>query len=350
MILYMSSLLLLLATGCGVFYPFHAGGPYKGRVIDAETKQPLEGAVVLAVWDKEYPSVGGPVPYFLDSEEVLTDLNGRFVVGKHPPMTFSLAFVAGPRILIYSPGHGIYPHHRVSPKMGIGTDELLRMMEKEELIIELPRLTREERLYSIRDINDPDVPNEKKRHLLRLRNIERKELGLAGDNEDANIDTIIFMNGPPDEKTLDRLRVQYKRILIKKNGRYFNLDGTPTGEVHESDLPIWARELLRKITYAFHLQALVSEKTNVFEGSDFLPFCIHGEGSLIRIPDPVAKMREFFRLNSWKENDRYAADGQGSSSFAYEKGKYHCRILVKSDEAGIVPRRFGFEIYCREKL
>ena len=27
-----------------------AAGPWKGRIVDIETKEPIEGAVVLAVW------------------------------------------------------------------------------------------------------------------------------------------------------------------------------------------------------------------------------------------------------------------------------------------------------------
>ena len=79
-----------------VFHPLIAGGPYRGRVIDAETKQPLEGAVVLAIWETKTPGVAGYGYSYLDSEEVLTDENGRFVVGRHPPKSLFLAWVDGP--------------------------------------------------------------------------------------------------------------------------------------------------------------------------------------------------------------------------------------------------------------
>lgn len=349
----MSSLSLLIVTGCGVFYPLYAAGPYKGKVIDTETKEPLEGAVVLAVWNKEYPSVGGRVAYFLDSEEVLTDSNGRFVVGKYPPVTLSLAFVTGPRIIIYHPGYasyGIYPDYRVSPKVqAVSTDTVLRMMEKEELTFELPRLTREERLYLVRSVDDPDVPGEKKRNLLRLRNIERKALGLHGDNEKGNIDTLVIMNGFPDEKQRNLLRSQYKNILIKENGRYFNIDGTPSGKIFESDLPVWVRELTGRMNYTFSLLTQISERPDISEENVYLPFCIKGTGSLVRTPDPIGKMHDFFLLNGWKASDRIVSDRHGSALFAYEKEKHHCRILFEIDETGIVPRKFGFEIYCREE-
>ncbi len=44
---FVLSLLLLAVCGCGPLNPLFAGGPYKGKVIDSETKEPLSGAVVL---------------------------------------------------------------------------------------------------------------------------------------------------------------------------------------------------------------------------------------------------------------------------------------------------------------
>jgi hypothetical protein len=38
---------LLAVCGCGPLNPLFAGGPYKGKIIDSETKEPLFGAVVL---------------------------------------------------------------------------------------------------------------------------------------------------------------------------------------------------------------------------------------------------------------------------------------------------------------
>jgi hypothetical protein len=345
--LFVSSLLLLTAVA---FYPLYAGS-YEGRVIDTETKQPLEGAVVLAVWDKEYPTVGGRVSYFLDSEEVLTDLNGRFVVGKLPPVTFK-AFVAGPRILIFCPGYapyGIYPDYKVNPEIVLDTDTLLRTMEKEELTFELARLTREERLYVVRNIDHMDVPEKKKPNLLRLKAVERKTLGLSAKEGQISTDSLIIMNGAPDEKQLNRLRLQYKNILIYSNGRYFNSDGTPSGILFERDVPVWARELLHRISYAFSLQTQLSERPDILEETDYLPFCMKGSGSLIRTRDPIVKMHELFLSNGWKAKDRYMVDNHGSSSLGYEKKEHHCRVQFEIDKTGTIPKRFGFEIRCRGK-
>ncbi len=43
-----------------------AAGPYRGRVIDAETKEPLAGAVVLVYSTRNAPGIGhGPAESFL---------------------------------------------------------------------------------------------------------------------------------------------------------------------------------------------------------------------------------------------------------------------------------------------
>lgn len=67
---------LLLLTGCASYC--RIDGPYVGKVVDAETKQPLEGVVVLGVWNKVQFTVAGPTGSFYDSIEVLTDKNGEF--------------------------------------------------------------------------------------------------------------------------------------------------------------------------------------------------------------------------------------------------------------------------------
>lgn len=69
---------VLACTGC-VNY-LRIDGPYKGRVIDADTKLPIEGAVVHAEWWRlvYVPVVGGQAYY--DSREVLTDKDGEFKI------------------------------------------------------------------------------------------------------------------------------------------------------------------------------------------------------------------------------------------------------------------------------
>lgn len=164
--------------------PVYAGGPYRGRVIDAETKQPLEGAVVLAVWENKAPGISGTSYSYLDSEEVLTDEDGKFVVGKNPPLSSTMPWVAGPRLTIFYPGYGFYPRYQVSPK---GSTRIhLETMEKQELTIELPKLkTREERLRVIRGVfPGMEVPRKKIPYLMHMINKESKAIGISTYDEE----------------------------------------------------------------------------------------------------------------------------------------------------------------------
>ena len=58
----------------------YSGGPWRGRVIDADTKQPIEGAVVALVWNRVYDCGVGRYPYFQEAREVLTDKTGSFEI------------------------------------------------------------------------------------------------------------------------------------------------------------------------------------------------------------------------------------------------------------------------------
>ena len=112
--------MLLLLPGClGLFEPLFAKGPYRGRVIDTDTKQPIEGAAVLAVWYSVTPTIGDKVDAYLDAEEVLTDKDGRFVIGKHTPISFRPGWIRGPDITIFYPGYGSYPDYHAAPNLPV---------------------------------------------------------------------------------------------------------------------------------------------------------------------------------------------------------------------------------------
>lgn len=104
-------LILLVIVFMSLFHsggPALAAGPWKGRVIDAETKEPLEGAVVLAVWERYYRTPMGDDPYFYEAKEVLTDKDGRFDMPWY--VSFNLlpliSYIEGPEFTIFKPGYG----------------------------------------------------------------------------------------------------------------------------------------------------------------------------------------------------------------------------------------------------
>lgn len=55
-------------------------GPYEGKVVDAETGQPIVGAVVHGTWYRAHPGPGGASHTYYDSYEMLTGKNGEFSI------------------------------------------------------------------------------------------------------------------------------------------------------------------------------------------------------------------------------------------------------------------------------
>ena len=176
---FLAAITLTVLAGCGPISPLFAGGPYKGKVIGAETKAPIVGAVVLAVWYRGAPGLGVSSHGFLDAEEAVTDKDGEFVIGEHSPASLIPGtWVDGPRIIIFYPNYGFYPVYQVSPSPKLGRDKLNEALEK-HAVIELPRLqTRKEKEEGMRLVDPAEVPNEKKPRLNKLINQQRRDLGL----------------------------------------------------------------------------------------------------------------------------------------------------------------------------
>jgi len=164
---------LIFTSGCG--FIAWRDGPYKGKVIDAETGKPLEGVVVLGVWYKELPSPGGTVGSYFDAQETVTNKNGDFEVKGLGLQIFST--VSGMHVLIFKAGYeyigsGPWESFKLAPifKKKIA-------WEGEKAIIPLRKLTMEER--KVRLFGKENVPDEKQRLLIRELNKERLSLGLT---------------------------------------------------------------------------------------------------------------------------------------------------------------------------
>ncbi len=93
-------ILLTLIYGCS--------GPWKGKVIDVETKEPVEGAVVMAVWDRVYRTPMGTNNYFYEAKETLTNKDGEYEIPSYTPINILpiISYMSGPFFTIYKPGYG----------------------------------------------------------------------------------------------------------------------------------------------------------------------------------------------------------------------------------------------------
>jgi hypothetical protein len=152
-------------------------GPYRGQVVDAQTKAPLAGAVVVARWMRDRIA-----PLHLMSEhhavrEVVTDSEGRFVLDATDVEVGAPRRTHRPAFLVFMPGYGSYPRKHVSPKGFTGG-----IFEGSGTVVELPRLTdREERrkhllLFGPSDFSDQ--PFKELPELVSRVNAERIAVGL----------------------------------------------------------------------------------------------------------------------------------------------------------------------------
>ena len=120
-------------------------------------------------------------------------------------------------------------------------------------------------------------------------------------------------------------------------------------------LPPWVDELQSNVSRAFHTKVEMSRinERDYIEGREYSVIKLQGEGSLKKVSDPFEVTHKLYLSNGWKEDLQYAADGHGSSSFAYRKKTYFCITSVWIDsscddeETGHIPSKFWFSIDCR---
>jgi hypothetical protein len=104
--------MVMAAMGFSVTSSAYAGWPiyskpeFRGRVIDAETKEPIEGAVVVVLYYKR-PLIGGPGgpnSYIFNAKEILTDNNGEFHFSSYSSLIL-FTEDAGTTFIFYKPGY-----------------------------------------------------------------------------------------------------------------------------------------------------------------------------------------------------------------------------------------------------
>lgn len=101
--------------------PLYHAGPWSGKIIDTETKKPIEGALVSVIWYRDYDTRFTLYTTLHESKEVLTDSNGYFEIPAYtetgenkdkwpkPKLAGVELFVGGPVIrdpefIIFKPG------------------------------------------------------------------------------------------------------------------------------------------------------------------------------------------------------------------------------------------------------
>jgi hypothetical protein len=180
--------MLLMAT---FSFPImsESAGPWKAQVVDKETGKPLEGAVVLARWEKRYASFVGEMGgnEYYDSEEIVTDAAGRFVFRARQTWTLNpFGDIYGPEFFFFQAGYGRWQFRDFDSwglKDAIGSAQRTRAewrrFTAEGAVLELPPLkSTEQRLEFIRSMRPHGVPSDRMMKYLDAINRERVTLGL----------------------------------------------------------------------------------------------------------------------------------------------------------------------------
>lgn len=184
-------LLLISVFILAASQPLFAGGPWEGRIIDIETKELLEGAVVVAVWHRAWRTPAGDNPYVYKVKEVLTDKEGRFYISSYTPINILplVSYMKGPYFIIYKPGYLSIEWHHERYFLNGSTEKVTelpgyppfqeRVFKIAPNLVELPPLkSKEERLRAIPggpgDASSKDLPL-----LYKAINEENKRFGLG---------------------------------------------------------------------------------------------------------------------------------------------------------------------------
>lgn len=163
-----------LFCGCAGTHEF---GPYSGKVIDKETNEPIEGAVVFIRFFTQIGHFAGTTSYFADAVEVLTNSQGEFTVPvqRLRNTKFGHFWDKSGDVMVFKPGYGCYPGHRETEA------NPPEFPDNSNAIVKLPKLkTEEERKENLGEASYSRgaIPFEKQQHLLEFINQERINLGL----------------------------------------------------------------------------------------------------------------------------------------------------------------------------
>jgi len=96
-------LAVLIMTTSGCIYHEHE---FNGTILDIDTKQPIEGAVVVVKYVKDFMGVGaGRIPFTINIQEALSDKDGKFHVPSYTTLLLPTTWKGLTQYLIYKPGY-----------------------------------------------------------------------------------------------------------------------------------------------------------------------------------------------------------------------------------------------------
>lgn len=176
---------VVLLQGCGVVsHPM-----YEGQVLDIETKEPIEGASVVAIYMTEVLTPVQTTSNTIEVREAVTDIEGRFKLPSYTTIVMPFSRKDETTFVIYKPGYLNVPRLRIGECFSNeGVCESRNMpwsLERKEVFyrlapgkVELPKLhTRSDRLrarpsmYPYEEKNSP--------YMMQLMKLEKEVLNMT---------------------------------------------------------------------------------------------------------------------------------------------------------------------------
>lgn len=141
-------------------------GPFRGRIVDIDTSEPIPGAVAMAVWLEIVPTPVQANHKFYDVRVAVSDGNGDFEILRREPPFFSSRIERLPRFDYYASGYQLI-------RLATAPDgtRVVQMRKR-------TALSEEERLRHPGTGNVDWIPRDKLTELTRSVNARRQEMGL----------------------------------------------------------------------------------------------------------------------------------------------------------------------------
>ena len=149
---------------------------YKGKIVDAETGEPIEGAVVMLIWYRNHAFSGSD---YFKSRETLTDESGMFYLkGRYKINFVPITHVSEPILLIFK---GNYKHVKRPWVLSVFKENHMKKkinFEGNLIIFKLKKLLKiKERMRNLPSLSS-EVPYEKRKLFMDEVNREEKQQGL----------------------------------------------------------------------------------------------------------------------------------------------------------------------------
>jgi len=96
---------LLVTTSCNASWLVFHKPEFKGKIVDIETNEPIDGVAVVAIYRKQEIGPGDSANIDITAQEALTDKNGEFTIPSYTTFISPLSWSNPVYFYIFKPGY-----------------------------------------------------------------------------------------------------------------------------------------------------------------------------------------------------------------------------------------------------